>query len=83
MLLQELDEKDIGICYFVNDGNLSAISDFVLGLYRRMGNEEYAGRYLTFEDMSGGSAIGVIEQLTGEDREDYRISGTLRGVLVL
>ena len=83
MIIEEMDEEDIGIVYFVNQGGASAISDFILGLYRRIGTYEYAERYLTFMDLTDGSGIRLIESLTGEDPEEYLTESPLRGVFVL
>ncbi len=80
MLLREVDESDIEVVYFLSDGGATAAVDYILGLYELVGTDKNADRFLTFVDTTEGSAIRMIEELTGEEREKYSINGPLRGV---
>ena len=77
--IRETDDEDLEVVYFRNDpGNENAFS-LIANLERMLDGKDPVGRKLIFTD-PGGELVKIVESLTGEDPEAYRLQGLLQAV---
>ena len=82
LLMRKATDTDLEVMAFYNDGSVKGITDLTVGMYQVLTWAELEEGNLIFADHAG-EAVRFVEELTGEDSDDYRINGILRGVLFL
>ncbi len=79
MLVRESGSDDLVIEYFNNDTGSVDVASLVIALNDAIIRAGRTDGYLIFADHDGAS-ISFVEQLTGNDREDYAVSGSYTAV---
>ena len=82
MLVETPDEDSVEVSYFANTGSAEDAMELVAGLSNVLNSHDLADRMLIFTDKSGHTSR-LVEELTGEDIDDYRVSGIYNGVCIL
>ena len=85
LLIRENVDRDLEVLYFLNEeetASSASISALLLGLYRVLAMEEPEERKIIFSDPWGHS-MRFVENLTGNEREEYRVPGVLQGVCLV
>lgn len=82
LLIREAADTDLEVMAFYNDGSVTGITELTVGMYQILTWAGLEDGYMIFADHAG-EAVHFVEELTGEDSDDYRINGILRGILFL
>ncbi len=82
ILIKEIPEGDLEVIYFLNDSEKGGVISLILGLQRVLEKNDLFDKNLIFVDPKGGT-IKLIESLTDESADEFRVKGFLQGVSVL
>lgn len=82
MLIETPDEDSVEVSYFANTGSGEDAMELVTGLCDVLRNHDMADRMLIFTDKTGHTSH-LVEELTGEDMDSYRVAGIYNGVCTL
>lgn len=82
ILVRELADYDLEIAYFLNTGADKNALELIASLALELRERDIDETGLSFTDPAGHS-IQLVESLTGEYRESYRVDGLYHGVYLL
>lgn len=82
MFVSEPDEETVEVLYFLNTGSDNTAMEMVVKLSRALRSYDYAHRTLIFTDRSG-NITRLVEHLTDEAIDGYRVDGLRYGVCLL
>ena len=81
ILTREENEWDLKVEYLTSDGSVETIEDLIGALTNVVLESELTEGYIYFTDGTD-KAVSLVEHITGEDRDTYRVSGSRHAVML-
>ena len=81
IMVSEEGEYDLKVMFLASDGDLSTIESLITSLYEVIIKAECTDGFIYFTDHLD-KAIDLVEALTGEERDTYRIKGRRHAVML-
>ena len=82
ILVDTPDEDSVEVSYFANTGSGEDAMELVAGLCNVLRQHDMGDRTLIFTDKTGHTSH-LVEELTGEDIDSYRVDGIYNGLCIL